>query len=971
MESGRVSTTFNQGLARAGKLRSVSTPDPFGLVGQVLDGQFRVDRFIGEGGFSVVYAGQHLGLSEPCAIKCMKLPAQLSSALVETFVQRFRDESRLHYKLSQGNLHIVRTIAAGTTVSPVTRALVPYMVLEWLDGRSVAAELEKSPRPRSLAETLTLFDTAVDALAYAQAQGVVHRDLNPGNFFLTETAAGVRVKVLDFGVAKVLDESRLAIGPRVQTMGQIRIFAPAYGAPEQFDDNLGKVGPATDVYALALVLLEVMSGRSVMNGEHLGDFALAALDPAKRPSSRDVGLTLPAEVDAVMARAFALRPQDRWPTVKDFWAALRMAARVPVGKDDEGGNPTMMLATMPLSALSGGPKPGAEDTSVLAVSDDVVKGSMPSSPDLERTAVAEVVEDAPPRTERLGAHALAPVAPVASVAPVAPVALVALAPSGPLQAPVAAAPALAPTVPGPDPVASPAAASVSGAEVAAVLASVLETQVAGTALLPAMTPAQVSQMSQASQVSQPSQASQVSPLSAIRSPSSPELSAGFRVSTPFPVQDAEAAFGATLAVGASFPLPGASAPPAGPPPMSAAQRPSSPPAAAAVSAVPAAFNANATVALPRAPLAGTNEVSQASAPNVPAPSPPKQGDRSQLVTLAMATRPSLVGLEGRSSQPPEAPAPAAARPESGLGSTMVMGDASMAMARAQAMVHANANERISSVPELPQAAVDRSSNLASAPAPVPLPVPGAALAVVPREPAPPPAFAKDDSAVGAPVGSGRSAGLIVGIVAALVLVLVAVVALAFYLRKPSAADAPTGPTTADTPAIVTTTTFAPSSQGPSASAPSETASAPAPSDPAPTATGSSEPAPSATTTTSASAAGSPATPPSATPKPNATPSAKPSAAPLDPNVFDPAMARTKLDYANGVLAICKKSDGPSGKGNARVTFAPNGSPSVVSIEPPFENTAVGTCVRGQLMRAKTSPFQGTPQTIPYTFTVPK
>ena len=83
------------------------------------------------------------------------------------------------------------------------------------------------------------------------------------------------------------------------------------------------------------------------------------------------------------------------------------------------------------------------------------------------------------------------------------------------------------------------------------------------------------------------------------------------------------------------------------------------------------------------------------------------------------------------------------------------------------------------------------------------------------------------------------------------------------------------------------------------------------------------------------------------------------------------MARTKLDYANGVLAICKKPDGPSGKGNARVTFAANGSPSVVSIDPPFENTAVGTCVRGQLMRAKTSPFQGTPQTIPYTFTVPK
>ncbi len=918
----------------------MSTPDPFGLVGQVLDGQFRVDRFIGEGGFSVVYAGQHLGLSEPCAIKCMKLPAQLSSALVETFVQRFRDESRLHYKLSQGNLHIVRTIAAGTTVSPVTRALVPYMVLEWLDGRSVAAELEKSPRPRPLAETLTLFDTAVDALAYAQAQGVVHRDLNPGNFFLTETPAGVRVKVLDFGVAKVLDESRLAIGPRVQTMGHIRIFAPAYGAPEQFDDKLGKVGPSTDVYALALVLLEVMSGRSVMNGEHIGDFAMAALDPAKRPSSKDVGLVLPPEVDAVFVRALALRPQDRWPTVKDFWASLRMAARVPVGKDDDGGNPTMMLATMPLSALSGGAKVGLESTSVLAVPDDVVKRSVPSSPDLERTAVADVTEDAPPRTERLGAHALGRIAPAAPV--------------GPAQAPSASPPIV--TSDARVAAASPAAVSLPGPEVASAVASVQDTQIAGTALLPAMTPARIGAPS---------------PPSVVRAPSSPELSAGFRVSTPFPVQDAEAAFGATLAIGASFPLPAASAPPAdapkvvaspsAPPPAAAPAPAPAPPVAApapvpVAAAAPAAFNANATVALPQVPSPG-------AAP----PSPPKQGDRSQLVTLAMATRPSLVGLEGRGSVPPEAPAPAAPRPESGLASTMVMGDSSMAMARAQAMVHANANasDRISSVPELPQA--DRSSHVPVAPAP------GAALALVPREPAPPPAFAQDDSPVGAPAGSARPAGLVGGIVAAVALLLIAIIALVLYLRKPSSDDASKGPPTADTPAIVTPTTFAPSSQVPSASAP-ETASAPAPTDPVPTtsasATASSEPAPSAAPTTTPSAAGSPTTP-TTSPKPSATPSAKPSAAPVDPNAFDPVMARTKLDYANGVLAICKKPDGPSGKGNARVTFAANGSPSVVSIDPPFENTAVGTCVRGQLMRAKTSPFQGTPQTIPYTFTVPK
>ena len=123
----------------------VSAADPFGLVGQVLDGQFRVDQLVGEGGFSAVYRGHHQGLNEPIAIKCLKLPAALGTSLVDTFVQRFRDESRILYRLSQGNLHVVRSIAAGTTQAPATGALVPYMVLEWLEGRSLAERLHRAP----------------------------------------------------------------------------------------------------------------------------------------------------------------------------------------------------------------------------------------------------------------------------------------------------------------------------------------------------------------------------------------------------------------------------------------------------------------------------------------------------------------------------------------------------------------------------------------------------------------------------------------------------------------------------------------------------------------------------------------------------------------------------------------------------------------------------------------------------------
>jgi serine/threonine protein kinase len=310
----------------------VAPTDPFGLVGQVLDGQFHVDRFVGEGGFSLVYRGTHLGLSEPIAIKCLKLPGALGSALVESFVHRFRDESRLHYKLSQGNLHIVRSIASGTMIAPTTSALVPYTVLEWLEGRSLADEFVdrrvRGLRGRPLADVVKLLDSAVDAVAYAHAQGVVHRDLNPGNLFLAQTPAGVRLKVLDFGVAKIMTDSAIAMGPTARTVGNVRMFAPAYGAPEQFDESVGAIGPWTDVYALALVALEAFTDRTVMLGEHLGELALKALDPVNRPTPRALGLAVGDQVEEVFARAVALSPAGRPHDAGELWGMLKHALTV-------------------------------------------------------------------------------------------------------------------------------------------------------------------------------------------------------------------------------------------------------------------------------------------------------------------------------------------------------------------------------------------------------------------------------------------------------------------------------------------------------------------------------------------------------------------------------------------------------------------------------------------------------------------
>ncbi|MGH7330246.1 MAG: serine/threonine protein kinase, partial [Polyangiaceae bacterium] len=260
------------------------------------------------------------------AIKCLKLQSTLGSSLVESFVRRFRDEGRILYRLSQGNLHIVRSVASGTTIAGTTGSLVPYTVLEWLEGHSLAQDFERrraaAMRGRPLMEAAALFSTAFEAVAYAHQAGVVHRDLNPGNIFLTQTREGVKAKVLDFGVAKIVSDHALELGPRAHTLGQIKIFSPAYAAPEQFDDKLGKIGPYTDVYTLAIVFIEALRDEPALTGENIGALIGETLDENRRPTPRTLGLDVPDAIEKVFARATSLKPQDRQQSAGEFWSEL-------------------------------------------------------------------------------------------------------------------------------------------------------------------------------------------------------------------------------------------------------------------------------------------------------------------------------------------------------------------------------------------------------------------------------------------------------------------------------------------------------------------------------------------------------------------------------------------------------------------------------------------------------------------------
>ncbi|MBL8611608.1 MAG: protein kinase [Myxococcales bacterium] len=299
--------------------------DAFGLVGHEID-QLRFDEVVDHGGFGIVYRGHHLGLDEPVAIKCLRLAQPLEPALAAQFRERFRDETKIAYRLSQGNLDIVRSISSGTLRAPKTGGLVPYMVLEWLEGQTLHAELKervaRGDAAMSLDTAVNLLDSAVTAVAYAHEQGVVHRDLKPGNLFLAQTRSGPRLKVLDFGLAKITNSDQM-FGPGVETASGLFIASPSYAAPEQFERRYGEIGPWTDVYALALIMLEMMTGKKVRHAKNVADALMLVATPAAEPQAAALGLALPPGVEAVLHRAVSREARHRPRDAAEFWGALR------------------------------------------------------------------------------------------------------------------------------------------------------------------------------------------------------------------------------------------------------------------------------------------------------------------------------------------------------------------------------------------------------------------------------------------------------------------------------------------------------------------------------------------------------------------------------------------------------------------------------------------------------------------------
>jgi formylglycine-generating enzyme required for sulfatase activity len=312
----------------------MTLPDTLELIGTTIAEKYAVESVVGEGGFAVVYRATHLLWKRPVAVKIFKALGDVSPEHRGKLLEEFIREGALLADLSERSAAIVQARDVGM-LTTTKGEQVPYMVLEWLEGATlegiIVREREEGLAPRTVDETIRLLEPAAEALALAHMKGIAHRDVKPPNIFVLgePRSPTATVKILDFGIAKVVQDVQKMAGSFAKTSGQVTSFTPAYGAPEQFSRAHGATGPWTDVFALALVFVEVLTQRDPLDGENFMQLAFESSNPAARPTPRArgaVGVT--DAVEAVFAQALAVKPQDRYPAAGEFWNALRMSVNM-------------------------------------------------------------------------------------------------------------------------------------------------------------------------------------------------------------------------------------------------------------------------------------------------------------------------------------------------------------------------------------------------------------------------------------------------------------------------------------------------------------------------------------------------------------------------------------------------------------------------------------------------------------------
>ena len=278
------------------------------LADQVITGRYQLGKLLGSGGFGAVYRAEDLRLHRPVAIKVCstrRLPPDEAAEAARLFEREALTLARLRH--------------------PGLTAVWDYfnqdddwfLVMEYVPGDTLREVLARAGGPLPAPQALNYTSQLCDVLHYlhTQPEPVVFRDLKPGNIMV---APGGALKLIDFGIARLFSPGKAADTAQYAT--------PGYAPPEQYG---GQTEPRSDIYSLAAVTHQMLTGHN------------PATSPFALPPARAVNPALPQKIEAVLLRAMALEPADRFDTVKDFCDALRAAT-----------GPAATEATVPIRTLA-------------------------------------------------------------------------------------------------------------------------------------------------------------------------------------------------------------------------------------------------------------------------------------------------------------------------------------------------------------------------------------------------------------------------------------------------------------------------------------------------------------------------------------------------------------------------------------------------------------------------------------------
>ncbi len=337
-------------------------------IGSIVHSRYRITERIGLGGMGIVYRGERVTLGRPVAIKFLQELFITDTA----FRTRFDREAKAMSKLSHP--YCVSVIDFGVDDAP-------FIVMDWVTGVTLKTVLAQGRM--SVVRAMKFIYQLLAALAHAHSQGIIHRDIKPDNIMISEaTGVGEHVRIFDFGLAKLLDARKETVGlaksrgvrnnPEPGSVASQVIGTPNYISPEQSAGE--KVDARTDLYSAGVILFEMLSGRKPFIDDEVMEVIRMHREvpaPTLTEALADNGCS--PELEALVNKALAKSPSERFQTAEEFAEALR---ETPEGVSEDGRGSFPPPAYNPRGGVAGDGSLGSHkpDSPVEAASSSSTPG---------------------------------------------------------------------------------------------------------------------------------------------------------------------------------------------------------------------------------------------------------------------------------------------------------------------------------------------------------------------------------------------------------------------------------------------------------------------------------------------------------------------------------------------------------------------------------------------------------------------